>query len=184
MLLSLAATGALVLLQSHVIRRTHSAAVKADSLHYRSDFLSNGAVLIALGLAQWGYGAADPILAIAIALYMVFASREILAQALNELLDRELPQRQRERILACARSHPQVHDVHDLRTRRSGRTVIAQLHIELDGNMTLHDAHRVADDVEAAIIGIIPGADVVIHQDPAGIAEARLDARLTETPNN
>jgi ferrous-iron efflux pump FieF len=178
MLFSLVATTALVTFQRHVIRRTHSAAIKADSLHYQADILGNLAVLLALFLTQWGWRSADPILALAIAAYLLFSTREIITQAMNELLDRELPEQQRLRILRIAGDHPAVQGVHDLRTRRAGRTVIIQLHIELDDQMPLVRSHRIADEVEAAIRSEIRGADVVIHQDPVGVVEQRLDERV------
>jgi ferrous-iron efflux pump FieF len=178
MVFSLVATTALVTFQRHVIRRTQSAAIKADSLHYQADLLGNAAVLLALLLAQWGWLTADPLLALCIAAYLLFATREIIGQALNELLDRELPEPQRLKILQAAGNHPRVLGVHDLRSRRSGRMVIIQLHIELDDDMPLVEAHRIADEVEAAIKAEIRGADVVIHQDPVGVVERRLDEKV------
>lgn len=171
MLFSLVATGGLLLLLRHTILRTQSAAIKADALHYRADLLGNSAVLAALWLAQLGVTWADPVLAIVIALYLIVSTREIISQALNELLDRELPESQRQAILASARAHPQVHDVHDMRTRSAGRIPFIQLHIELDGDLSLREAHRVAHEVETEIRRQQPDADVVIHQDPRGIDE-------------
>jgi ferrous-iron efflux pump FieF len=177
-LLSLAATLALVTLQRYVIRRTHSAAIQADSLHYQADLLGNGAVLLALIATQWGWTLVDPLLALAIAAYLLYSTRAILGQALNELLDRELPEALRRRILDAARGHPAVRGAHDLRTRRAGRTIIVQLHIELDDDLRLIQAHRISDEVEAAIRREVPGADIVIHQDPVGLVEARLDNQV------
>lgn len=183
MVFSLLATTGLVTFQRYVIRRTHSAAIKADSLHYQADLLGNAAVLLALFLAQWGWSIADPILALFIAAYLLFSTREIITQALNELLDRELPEEQRLMILQIAGDHPSVQGVHDLRTRRAGRTVIVQLHIELDDQMPLIQSHHVADEVEAAIRARVRGADVVIHQDPVGIVEPRLDEKVLPQDN-
>ena len=169
MLLSLAATAGLLLLFRHVIRRTQSAAIRADALHYRGDLLGNTAVLAALLLSQAGWPGADPLFAIAIAVYLILCTRPILRQAFDELLDRELPAAERDAIIETARSQPQVQGVHGVRTRRSGRL---QMHIELDGGMTLSEAHRVADAVESAIGRAHPGTDVAIHQDPAGLQES------------
>lgn len=167
MLLSLVATGALVLYQRHVISKTHSMAIEADALHYRADLLSNAATLLALFLADQGQGAADPMIALGIAAYLLFSSREILRRALNELLDTELPDAERAEIRDLALADPQVRGVHGLRSRRSGRTRIIQLHLELDDDMVLSDAHAVGDNVTAALLARFPGADIVIHQDPA-----------------
>lgn len=171
MVFSIAMTGVLVLLQQYVIRKTDSTAIKADSLHYRADLLSNAATLVAIVLANQGFTRADPILALCIAAYLLFSTREILAQALNELLDRELPSAQRQEIYNIAVEHPAVFGVHDLRTRRSGRTPIVQMHIELDDNLSLREAHAIADAVEAGIHQRYPEADVVIHQDPKSASE-------------
>jgi ferrous-iron efflux pump FieF len=173
LLFSIVATLGLVTLQRYVIRRTHSAAIRADALHYQVDLLSNGAVLVAIGLAHAGWHMADPLLALGIAVYLLLSTRAILAQALNELLDRELPEAQRQAIIAAGREHPQVLGVHDVRTRRSGRTEIVQMHIELDGSLPLDTAHGVAVEVEEAIKARLPNADIVIHQDPVGVREPR-----------
>ena len=63
--------------------------------------------------------------------------------------------------------------VHDLRTRAAGPTAFVQLHIEMDGGMTLARAHEVSDEVEASILAAFPNAEVIIHQDPAGVEELR-----------
>ncbi|MFT7288862.1 MAG: ferrous-iron efflux pump FieF [Halieaceae bacterium] len=171
MVLAIVLTLALLAIQRYVIRRTNSAAIKADALHYRADLLSNTATIVALVLASFGLGNADPLFALAIAGYLLFSTREILQQALSDLLDRELPDIQRRAIIRLAESHAEVHGVHDVRTRMSGRTPIVQLHLELNGEMPLRQAHVIADEVEQAIIGAFPDADVVIHQDPAGLVE-------------
>jgi len=171
MLISLAATAGLLLLLHYVVRRTHSAAIRADALHYRGDLLGNSAVLLALFLSQAGVQGADPVLALAIAVYLIASTRGILSQSLDELLDRELPAQQRDAIIATARAHPRVHGVHGVRTRRSGRNRIVQMHIELDDELPLREAHDIADEVEYAIRREHPGSDVVIHQDPVGLME-------------
>jgi ferrous-iron efflux pump FieF len=89
------------------------------------------------------------------------------------LMDRELPDAERERIKEIARAHPRVRDLHDLRTRLSGRNSFIQFHLEMDGAMTLTEAHELADEVEAAILREFPGAEIIIHEDPEGVAEAR-----------
>ena len=177
---TLLTTALLLLLQGHVIRRTQSAAIRADALHYRTDLLSNGAVLLALCLAQFGWPGLDPLFALAIAAYILASARRIVADALQELLDRELPEQRRQALLDTALAHPEVRGVHDLRTRRAGRSDFIELHLELDGDITLRRAHRIADEVADALREANPGADVVIHQDPVGLAEAQRDAQIEE----
>lgn len=171
--LSLLLTTALLALQRYVISRTHSVAIEADSLHYKADLLSNAAIIVALILAQRGFYLADPIMACLIAVYLLSSTRQILRRALDELLDRELPSEQREAILTTAMQCTDVRGVHDLRTRMSGPTAIIQMHLELDGTLSLIDAHAIADSVEQAILDRYPEADVVIHQDPIGVRERR-----------
>lgn len=180
MLFTIAATLALLALQHYVIRRTHSAAIRADALHYRTDLLTNSAVIVALLLAQWGWTGVDPLFACGIAVYILFTARRIMSDAFNELLDRELPESRRRLIRDTANRHAGVYGIHDLRTRSSGRIDFIELHLELDGDMPLRQAHRIADEVAAAIRSEIPAADVVIHQDPAGLCEDRLEENLAD----
>jgi ferrous-iron efflux pump FieF len=88
-------------------------------------------------------------------------------------MDRELPDSDRARIRAIALAHPQVKSVHDLRTRASGPNAFIQIHVEMDGSLTLSEAHHISDAVEAEILAAFPQAEVMIHQDPEGIEEPR-----------
>jgi ferrous-iron efflux pump FieF len=174
MAVSLVATLALVVFQRAVIRRTGSLAIKADSLHYASDLVVNISVVVALVLASvYDWRRADPIFGIGIALYILYTAWQIAHDALNMLMDRELPDEERKRIRAIATANPGVRAVHDLRTRAAGRTIFVQLHLEVDGNLKLLEAHEIADAVEAEIQAAFPDAEIIIHEDPAGIAERR-----------
>ncbi len=174
MALSIVLTVGLVLYQRSVVRRTGSLAINADSLHYSVDLVTNVSVIVALTLStQFGWYAADPLIAIAIGVVILRSAWKILKQSLNLLMDRELPDADRERIRHIARSHPEVIDIHDLRTRSSGTHVFIQFHLELDGNMTLLDAHTIADQVMGELERAFPHAEVLIHEDPHGVAERR-----------
>jgi ferrous-iron efflux pump FieF len=169
------ATVGLVRFQNHVFAATGSLAVGADALHYRSDLLLNGAVILSLVLSsQLGWTYADPLFGAAIALWILWSAWQIVHQSLTQLMDRELPDEDRARIRALAEAHPDVKSVHDLRTRAAGPTSFIQLHLEMDGRMTLSRAHEVSDAVEKDILAAFPQAEVMIHQDPEGIAEPRL----------
>ena len=172
---AIAATLVLLAIQYYVIRRTNSVAIKADSLHYKTDLLTNAAIIVALLLSQQGWYAMDPLFAFGVAIYILYSAGQVAKEAFNDLLDRELPDDQRDDILRIATDHPQVLGAHDLRTRVSGRTVYIQLHLELDDDMHLSESHKIADNREAALRQAIPGADIVIHQDPASIVERRID---------
>jgi ferrous-iron efflux pump FieF len=174
MVFSIALTGALVLFQRHVMRRTGSLAVTADSLHYMSDLFSNLAVIAALLLAgTLGWIRADPILAGLISLYLLWGAIQIFQAARDQLMDRELPDDRRAQIRAIATRHPEVLAMHDLRTRSSGLHTFVQFHLEMDPEMTLRRAHEISDVVEIEVQEAFPGAEVIIHQDPHGVEEAR-----------
>jgi ferrous-iron efflux pump FieF len=174
MLFSIALTGALVLFQRHVMRRTGSVAVAADSLHYLSDLFGNLAVIAALLIAGWlGWLWADPLFAGLIAAYLLWGAIQVFRAARDQLMDRELPDEQRARIRAIATRHPEVLAMHDLRTRSAGLRTFVQFHLELDPEMTLRRAHEISDMVELEVQQAFPGAEVIIHQDPHGVEEAR-----------
>ncbi len=172
-LVSIVLTFGLVRFQKHVVQHTGSTAIGADSLHYRADLMVNLAIVGGLLLTtRLDLAWIDPVVAILIAGYILHSAWAIMRPALDGLMDREFPDADRRRIIAIASAHEQVKGVHDLRTRRSGLQPFVQLHLELDGAMTLHDAHIVSDQVEAEIVAAFPGAEVIIHQDPEGIAES------------
>ncbi len=171
---SIAVTLALVAFQRHVVKRTGSVAVSADSLHYASDLILNGSVIASLILAGWfGWRMADPIFALAIGVYILWSALRIARMSLDLLMDRELPDIDRARIKDIARAHPEVRNVHDLRTRSTGPQIFVQMHLELDGAMPLMRAHAIADAVEASIRDAFPSAEVIIHQDPEGVEDVR-----------
>ncbi|HEX6956747.1 MAG TPA: cation diffusion facilitator family transporter [Ferrovibrio sp.] len=172
--LSILLTGLLVLYQRHVIRRTASLAISADRLHYFGDLLTNATVIVALVLGgRPGFAWLDPVGALIVAVVIVRSAIDIVRSALDHLMDRELADADRERIKQAVRAHPRALAMHDLRTRQSGNQTFIQFHLELDPDMRLHEAHRIADEVEAELLRLFPGAEVIIHQDPAGLAEKR-----------
>ncbi len=161
----------LVLLQSHAVRLTHSTAISADRLHYKSDLLMNLSVIVALVFAQRGFALMDVILGLLIALFISHGALRIGWEAFGMLMDRELPPEVDNAIFELAMTHSGVIGVHGLRTRRSGMRYVIQLHIEMPDDMPLLHAHRIADEVEAALLEKFPGADIIIHQDPHSIIE-------------
>lgn len=171
MAFSVIATLVLVGIQRYVIQRTGSAAIRADSLHYMSDLLTNVSIIVALVLAVYGWPGLDPVFAIGVALFILYGAWHIGFEAFHQLMDRELSTEVRDRVQQIALSHPQVLGVHDLRTRQSGRTQIIQLHVELDAKLPLAKAHAISDEVDAAIREAFPDADIIIHQDPVPSAE-------------
>jgi len=167
MVLSIVMTLGLLAIQRYVIKKTDSTAIRADSLHYLTDLLTNVCVLIALYLSTLGWTWADPVFAIGVAIYIFYSAYQIGHEAFQQLMDRELPDDILEKIQATAMSHAEVMGTHETRTRQAGHTRFVQLHLELDENLPLRRAHAIADEVEAEILTFLPGAEVIIHQDPA-----------------
>src|SRR3954471_14358007 len=160
----------LILYQRRVVAKTGSLAVEADQTHYLGDLVTNIGVVLALVLTAYlGWTLADPLIAIAVAAIIVYAAFGAGRQSFHQLMARELPDAERARIRRIAEAHDSVRNVHDLKTRAAGLSTFIQLHLALDPEMRLKDAHQVSDAVEKAIQNAYPGADVIIHQDPAGL---------------
>ncbi|HEX6144465.1 MAG TPA: cation diffusion facilitator family transporter [Geminicoccaceae bacterium] len=179
MVVAILLTLLLVSFQRIVIRRTGSIAVEADSWHYRGDLATNLAALLGLAAIEaTGLTWIDPLVACAIVVMLLTGATGIGRRALDMLMDRELPQASRDRIMSLARDHPDARDVHDLRTRQAGSDVFIELHLELDGGLALRHAHDITHEVEDRIRGEFPSADIVVHQEPAGLADERLDEAI------
>ncbi|MCB9988325.1 MAG: cation diffusion facilitator family transporter [Rhodospirillales bacterium] len=170
MALSTVITLALVAIQRWALRQAPSLAVEADRAHYSMDILTNLAtlgILLALsyGAPQW----IDPLFALLMVVYFLFTAWEIGGKAMDMLLDRELPEDIRSKILATVREHPKIVSVHDLRTRASGMKIYIYFDIEVDPDYSLRKAHGVALDVERQLMREFSNAEIMIHVDPAGI---------------
>jgi ferrous-iron efflux pump FieF len=183
MLVSIVLTAALLWFQRYAVKRTKSQAIAADSMHYRADFLVNGAVILSLALAAYtGFALIDVCFGILIAGYLVFAILPVAREAVDTLMDKELPEAERSRILDLAKAHQDVISVHDLRTRQSAGEVFVEIHLEMDENLTIARAHAIGEEVERAIGQAFPRADVLVHFDPHGVYEKRRDDEIS--PHN
>ncbi len=179
MIVSIALTFGLVALQTRVAEATGSLAIRAERLHYAGDLLTNLAALLALVLVSLtGALRIDAATGLAIAAYLAVNAVRIGRGSLDELLDREIPWADRAEIEAIVAAERDVAGMHDLRTRRSGRTQFIEFHVELDGDMPVRRAHDIVDRIEGAVKNLYPAAQVIIHQEPAGIVDSRLDHRL------
>ena len=170
MIFSIIATLLLLSYQQYVIKHTNSTAIKADALHYKSDLLVNASVIVALLLTFYGWAGFDAVFAIGIALFILYSAWHIVGESINLLMDKELPDDERDKISKIVQRHTQAMGMHDLRTRRSGTTVFIQLHLEIDENLKLAEAHIIADEVESEIKKIFPDSEVIIHEDPVEVA--------------
>ncbi|EUB85654.1 cation diffusion facilitator family transporter [Pseudomonas sp. GM30] len=168
---SLLLTAALLTLQHRVIKQTGSNAVRADSLHYRSDMLLNGSILIALILAGMGFHQLDAWFGLGIAGYILWSAIQIARESFSVLMDEELPADVSQHMLELACGVPGVLGAHDLRTRISGNHWFVQLHLELPGELTLSVAHGISDQAADAIHAAYPRAEVLVHADPQEVVK-------------
>lgn len=167
MAISIALTLALILWQRYVARKTGSRVVAADSLHYLGDLLpAAGALLSLWASSQFDLTYIDSVVALGAAALLAVGALRIGKGAWDALMDRSTNPALIAKIETIARDHPGVHGFHDLRTRQSGSTVFVNLHVELDGNQTLNEAHSISADLKHEIRLAYPQCDVIIHQDP------------------
>ena len=171
----------LIEFQRYAVRKTGSMAIGADRLHYTGDLVINLAVAASFALHQWtGSNLFDPAFAILIASGLTFTAFRIAMRALNVLMDRELPDEDRAKIIKIVESHPAIRGVHDLRTRTDSERIFIEFHLEMDGETTLRAAHRVDGAIIKSLKASYPNADILIHTDPAGIKEERLDEKIEQ----
>lgn len=170
---SLVMTVGLLVLQHRVIKATGSNAVRADSLHYRSDLMLNGSILVALAFAAVGFSQLDAWFGLGIAVYILWSAFQIARESFSVLMDEELPTDVSENMLALACAVPGVLGAHDLRTRISGNIWFVQLHLELPGQLSLLEAHTLSDRVAAAIENAYPRAEVLVHADPQEVVKPK-----------
>jgi len=179
MVFSLVATLFLIAYQKHVAKLTQSQAINADSAHYVVDILTNASIILSLTIVKffeiyWF----DTLTALVIAIYLLYNAYQLVVEAFDVLLDRELSDDIRQNISDIISRHEFVKGFHDVRTHSLGNEYMIEIHLELDGRLSLYEAHQLSDKVENAILKAYPNAQVIIHQDPSGVAEERLDERL------
>jgi len=167
MLAALTLTGGLVWYQSRVARRTGSKIVAVDMAHYASDFLPMLAALASMAASKWlGVTVLDSALALAAAAWILRTGLKIGASAWHGLMDREAAPETVARIVAIANATPGLSGWHDLKTRTSGAKLFVQIHAEIDGDMTLRQAHAISATLRHAILALDGDVDVIVHQDP------------------
>jgi len=167
--LSVVLTLGLVMWQGRVARRTGSKVVAADRLHYLGDLLPNiGAIASLWASSTFGMGQIDSIVAIGAAVMLSLGALRIGKGAWDALMDRRADPEIIAGIGRIAGNWPGVHGYHDLKTRTAGSRIFVHLHIELDGNQTLREAHDIGAGLRRAILQAYPQADVIIHKDVSG----------------
>ncbi|MBR1601098.1 MAG: cation diffusion facilitator family transporter [Alphaproteobacteria bacterium] len=169
-------TLSLIMLQKYIIKRVRSQAINADSGHYTVDLLSNGSVIISLFVVKYLHWTwFDVSTAILISAYLLYSAGIIAYEALEEITDKEIAEADRQKIIDAVSRIDGVLGCHDFRSRVSGSMFFIELHLEFDGNKTLYSTHEISDIAESKIISLFPQAQVIIHQDPYGLKEKRLD---------
>jgi cation diffusion facilitator family transporter len=172
MAISTVLTAGLVAAQTRVLRRARSVAVSGDRAHYMADLASNIAALVAIAAsAVFGFNGFDAIGGLVVAAVLLWGAVGVFRQASSELMDHELPESARARIVALMTQDPRLTDVHQLRTRASGPIMHIQMHADLDPELSLETAHKVVVAAEKRVLEAFPAADIIIHADPRGRAE-------------
>jgi ferrous-iron efflux pump FieF len=169
-ILSIALTVMVVGFQRYALRQSPSVAVAADEMHYRGDLYLNLGVLASLLLSKWfGWQLIDPLFGLGIGFYLIINSWKIFQQSFQMLMDRELPDADRERIRRICLTHEGVLDAYGIRTRQAGPRIFIHVTLEMDGSLTLRSAHFIGHDVEAELLAAFPGAEIIIHEEPTGV---------------
>lgn len=182
-LVALVLTAGLIAYQRHVVRRTGSLAIGTDRLHYSSDLMLNGSVIVALVLDQFaGLTGSDAVFGLLIALWLLWGAWSASSHALDQLMDKEWPDELRERFLAAAKEYPELAGLHDFRTRTSGTHHFAQFHVWVPPEWTVQEAHDRLDRVEEQLQERFPNTEILIHVDPEGQTdrETLLPQEITE----
>lgn len=172
MVVSVLLSAGLVLYQSWAMKKSGSLVVEGDRAHYLGDLIANAGTIIALVLAAtFGWLRADAVAGILAGLFLLQAVWSIGRRAIPQLMDQEAGERVRAQVMETVLSDPEVRGAHALRTRKAGRRLYIQVHVEMDPAISLRHAHEVSDRVEAALLDRFPGADILLHQDPHGESE-------------
>jgi ferrous-iron efflux pump FieF len=180
---AIAATFALLWYQRQVIARTGSIAIKTDNVHYKSDLLLNGSVIVALVMDQALHIAgADALFGVAIAAWLLWGGYRASREAIQQLMDQEWPEDERHAFLTAAAEYPLLKGLHDLRTRKSGTLRFVQFHVWVPADWTVQQAHDRLDVIEEELQQRFPGTEILIHVDPEGQTdrETLLPQELTE----
>ena len=169
MVISLALTIALVIFLNYVAKKTRSMVVKSDALHYKTDVLSNGAILVSLVLIQMTrFELIDSIMGVVISIYIIHSAYEIIRDGVYILLDASLDEEMVEKMRYIILEEKEISDFHYLKTRKSGNTNFVDVHLVFSPGISLMRAHHAGDRIEEKIKELIPDEAWVInaHLDP------------------
>lgn len=163
-------TFVLVSYQTYVIKKTGSEMVKVDKLHYFSDLLTNVAVIISINLTIYCWFI-DSLFGMAIAIYITYNSYILFKKAFKNLVDEELPEEDRKKIISIISLFKEIKGIHEMKTRYAAHKPFIQCHLEMEGDMSLYRAYFISEEIIAALLQEFPGGEIIIHQDPYGVEE-------------
>ncbi|MEA2111486.1 MAG: cation diffusion facilitator family transporter [Campylobacterota bacterium] len=178
MIVSIVLTAALVMYLNYVAKKTDNMVIRADALHYKTDLYTNAAILLALVLISYtSLGIIDPLLGIAIAIYMIYSAYPIIKEGILMLLDAALEEEDVNKIIDLLKNEKRITDYHFLKTRVSGSEIFISVHVVFTVSILLYDAHHISDDIELEIDNLFPDKDVhsIIHLDPYDDSEINED---------
>ena len=159
-------------------RATESQAVIANAWHHRSDAISSGGTLVGIAGAmflgeQWRI--LDPLAAVMVSMFIIKSGYDIIRPSVGELLEASLPDSQEREIRTLVMSIDGIKNVHNLRTRRIGCTIAADMHVKMDGDMSLSEAHALASRAERAIKSQFGENSIVtIHMEPISEPQSQM----------
>jgi cation diffusion facilitator family transporter len=146
-------------------RKHHSQALEADALHFQTDIWSSAVVIVGLIAVKFGIWWGDAVAALGVSVVVVWVSVQLLRRTIDALLD-SAPAGMEDHIAKAASAVDGVRDCHQVRVRYSGPMLYIDLHVLVDGNQTLAQAHALTEAIEAAIHNIAPQSDVTVHPEP------------------
>ena len=157
----------LVLYLSYVAKKSNNLVIKADALHYKTDILSNLAVLFALILVHFtGISEFDALFGIGIGIYIVYSAFFLLKSGVLILLDEALDDDILDSIKTILDSNKDIQSYHDLKTRQSGETYFVEVHLVFNPDISLLKAHDIADTIENSIKALRGNWIIITHLDP------------------
>jgi cation diffusion facilitator family transporter len=169
MFISLVLTIFLVIFLNYVAKKTNNMVIKSDALHYKTDVLSSGAILVSLILIYTtNIHFIDSIMGIIISIYIIYSAYEIIKDGVYILLDAALDDEIVEQIKTIVTSEPQISNYHYLKTRKSGHTNFVDIHLVFNEGISLLKAHSIGDKIEEKIMELNEDAEWIInaHLDP------------------
>lgn len=171
MIFSLVSTAALTLYLRYVARKLDSSILKADAMHYEIDILSNAGILISFFFIKYfEFHVIDPIISAVISLYIIYSAINLKIEVSKDLLDVELSESVKSDIIKILNSFNNLHiDYHKVRTRKSGSQKFLDLHLTLCKELSISDAHKIADTIERKLKSNIKDLDITIHIDPCDV---------------